>query len=380
MNMIALVSDQRMQNVIPAMQKGAKYEQLVLVMSKDRRTGKPLAHYQRSAEDLKAVLAPVVSAVTISDRFVDPFNIEHVRETVAGLVSDLAITGPTVVNISGGTKPMAIGALQAAQSLEVRGLYTDTENGEILWLSPDGSIDTDLIDVHHLGVSAYIRAYGETVASASKVTDLAQEQVTWATLIGDNHRVLFDNVINRVNRQVREARQDGAHFPIRCTVASSKRSREIIQELENEGLWRWHAASEEVEVVDRRSAVFLNGIWVEVYVAVKMEANDAFDDVFLNVTLSGVDGEIDVAAVSNGKLVLIECKSNLTTSEHLGKLDSFRRRLGGPFAKAYYARASSAYFRRIKAQCAKVRLNGVFFGPELSDIGRHIGDAMGRVE
>ena len=379
MNMIALVSDQRMQNVIPVMQKGAGYDQLVLVMSRDRSTGKPLPRYERSAEDLKTVLGPCVSAVTISDRYVDPFNIDHIRETVAGLIGDLRGTSETVVNISGGTKPMAIGALQAAQSLAIRSLYTDTENGEILWLSPDGSINTDFIDVHHLDVSAYIRAYGETVASAVKVDDLPQEQVKWATLIGDNHRVMFDNIINRVNRQVRIARQNGPHLPIRCAVAPSKQSRAIIQELENEGLWRWHAASEEIEMVDRKSAIFLNGIWVEVYAAVKMEASDAFDDVLLNVTLTGVEGEIDIAAVSNGKLVLIECKSNLTTSEHLGKLDSFRRRLGGSFAKAYYARASSAYFRPIKAQCDKVQLNGVFFGPELSDIGQKVGGAMGRV-
>jgi hypothetical protein len=59
------------------------------------------------------------------------------------------------------------------------------------------------------------------------------------------------------------------------------------------------------------------------------------------------------------------------------ELDSFRRRLGGPYAQAYYARASEAYANRIRKQCEKFRLDGVFFGADIRDIGREIVKYMG---
>jgi hypothetical protein len=89
-----------------------------------------------------------------------------------------------------------------------------------------------------------------------------------------------------------------------------------------------------------------------------------------------VEGEIDLAAVRNGKLVLIECKSNVQKSVQLNKLDAFRRRLGGPFAKAFYARASDEYADSIREQCKKLQLDGVFFGEELRSIGCQIGEKI----
>ena len=376
--MIALVSDQRMQNIIPILQDGVTYDELILVMSKDRQTAETLPKYIEAAEDLKAVLKQYVE-VKLSPESVDPYDIEAVASTISTLIDHCDGRDNVVVNISGGTKPMAIGALRAALRARVTSLYTNTEDSEILRLFPDGSIATKPIHVVGLDVELYIRAYGEKVIESKGVVDLGADYKAWAETIGNQHTVIYQKVIVPVTSAIKAARKNKSGFPITCKLRPTRRQREIIERLAQQELWTWDEISGQIVVADKRAASFLHGTWVEVYVAMRMQQSKFFDDVRLNVKLDGVEGEIDVAAVSNGKLVLVECKSNVQQSQQLSKLDSFRRRLGGPYAKAYYARASEAYAKRIRKQCRKIRLNGVFFGAELASIGNEIGKDIGDV-
>lgn len=379
MNMIALVSDQRMQNVIPIYQKGANYDRVVLVLSKDRRTGRPLPRFVHSADDLAAVLKAKVAEVTVAEETVDPFDIGNVKAVLTTIIEAHNSSSELVINISGGTKPMAIGALQAAQSARIRSVYTDTEDGELIWLSADGSVATERIDVCDLDVATYVRAYGERVAASMRMEQFDPKLVQWAQVIGDKHNVLFAQVINPVNRAVQEALKAGKAPPITCPVTVGRRQVEAIVQLADAGLWLWNEAGRTITVQSKQVAQFLNGGWVETYVGHRIVTSGCFDDVLLNVTLDGVEGEIDLAGVANGRLFLVECKSGVQRSEHLAKLHSFRERLGGPFAKAYYARASDSYARQISAQCRKFKLNGEFFGSQLADIGAEIGRDFGAV-
>ncbi len=376
MDMISLVSDQRMQNVIPILQDEAAWNRVFLVLSKDRRTHQPHPRFKKSAQDLKAVLETGARVVLICEKYVDPYDIGSTDDTVADLIRQLGDKNKVVVNISGGTKPMAIGALRAAQSAGIESLYTNTEDNEIIWLAPDGSVRGEEIKVAGLGVALYIRAYGEEIASAVKVSDLAENRILWAEIIGENHRTLYKQIIVQVVRTITEAYRTAAGLPARCKVSLSRNQRPLVQRLAEAGLWTWDKDTEEIIISDPAVARFLNGGWVEVYVAARVQGSGFFDDVLLNITLKGVEGELDLAAVRNGKLVLIECKSNVQRSEQLNKLDAFRRRLGGPFAKAFYARAGDEYAGPIGAQCKKLQLDGVLFGEQLRSIGHQIGEGI----
>ena len=375
--MIALVSDQRMQNVIPVLQAGKTYDKLILVTSKDRQTGKTLPKYIEAAQDLMAVLKPHLE-VELSAESVDPYDIGSVASTISALINKYSDRDKIVVNMSGGTKPMAIGALRAAQQASVPSLYTNTEDHEILWLSPDSSITPKPIQIVDFDVQSYIRVYGEKVTESKKVIDLDATKKTWAETIGSHHAVIYKKIIGPVTSAIKDSWKRGTGFPILCTVKPTRRQREVVERLAQQGLWMWDEIANEVSIT-KPAASFLHGPWVEVYVAMRMQQSDCFDDVRLNVKLEGVEGEIDVAAVSNGRLILVECKSNVQESQQLSKLDSVRRRLGGPYAQAYYARASAAYAKRIREQCQKYHLNGVFFGAELGSIGEKIGRNIGGI-
>lgn len=370
--MIILISDQRMQNLIPMLQKGSNYSQAILVLSKDRRTDKSLQRFLDSANDLKCVLGSKVET-DISDKLVDPYDIKQVAETIGTLLKEVGTD--TVINISGGTKPMAIGALQAAQSAGIDCVYTNMEDMELIWLSPDGSTQHEPIQVEGLDIPLYIRAYGEEVTTSQEVSNFSADQKAWAATIVEQHKHIYQKVIKPVTDAIKGAR---GNYPADCLLAQpvTRRRCEIIAQLAAQGLWQWDEQSLRITIPDKVRAAFLNGGWVELCVAHLLEQS-GFKQVLLNVKLKGVEGEIDVIAIHNGKLLLVECKSNTQLSVQLNKLDGFRRRLGGPFAQAYYARASGDYKKQVERQCQKIKLDKAFLGPELQHIGREISSRIG---
>lgn len=373
--MIALVSDQRMQNIIPLLQKEMAYDNLVLVMSKERQTGRPLPKYTKAANDLMTVLQRYLTVRT-NDNFVDPYDIEAVRFVIGNLVRAYLEQGNVVVNISGGTKPMAIGALRAAQAAGIACIYVDTEDNEILWLKPDDSTESEAIQITQFDVSLYIQAYGERVTTSKTIAELDVTHKVWATLIGDQHKVIYQRIIVPITTAIKQSRKRRTGFPIICHTTPTKNQLQVIEQLTQANLWSWDPISQQISITEESSAEFLHGTWVEVYTAIQLHKSGLFNDVRLNVKLDGIEGEIDIAAVSNGKLVLVECKSNVQQSQQLSKLDSFRLRLGGSYAQAYYVRASEANAPAIRKQCQKYRLDGVFFGAELNGMGEKIGKKM----
>lgn len=376
--MLALVSEQRMQNAIPIFQKDAHYDQMILVLSKARNSNEPQAKYRKSASDLEAMLKSHVS-VQVSDDFVDPYDIEDVAQKIRLLIERNSGKAEIILNMSGGTKPMAVGALQAAQAAGIESLYTNTEDGEIIWLAPSGSVRSEIIRVPDIDVPLYIRAYGEEVLASVKASDLDEYQVAWATRIVEFHSVIYQTVIVPVTSAIKTAREKKKGYPITAPLTPTRRQRAIIKQLAQDELWEWNEGNQQIAVRNPSIADFLNGGWVEVMVANQLYTSSYFDDVRVNVKLLDVEGEIDVAAVSNARLVLVECKSNVQKSQQLSKLDSFRQRLGGPFAHAYYARASAAYAKQIREQARKYRIDAVYCGAELQNIGTLIAQRMGAI-
>jgi len=378
--MIALVSDQRMQNVLPVFQQGANYSTIILLLSKERHSQKPHQRYLASAEDLRQVFVNNGQDVIIAGTFLDPFSIDTTRNDIFNLISQLRnaadLPESIVVNISGGTKPMAIGALQAAQTAALDCVYTDTENNELIWLSPDGTVKTQRLEVANLDVAKYLRSYGATIASAQRVQEIDPRLVSSACKIAEYHPIFYQPIIQSITNALKAANY---HLPVCCQLPHppTRRQRELIVEFAELDIWQWAETNAELHISQRESAAFLNGGWVELCVANQLVNSQYFDEVLINVTLDGIEGEIDVVAVSKGKLILIECKSNVQRSEQLSKLDSFRKRLGGPFAKAYYVRASEAYAKPIRNQARKFQLNEVFLGKEIHTIGKSIGKTIG---
>ncbi len=369
MRMIALVSDQRMQNILPLLQQGSQYRELILVMSKERGTGKPAQRFIKATNDIADVVAHVRPNmyVSVCCHFFDPYDIDEIR----ALIECLIVSGEqqVVVNMSGGTKPMAIGALQAAQQTGIACVYTNTENNELIWIMPNAAVHTEAFNLMDLDVSAYLRAYGDRVESCTVFNDINAETVAWADTLLDHYEVLYKAVIVKVMRALSD-RSGG--YPISVALAPTRRQKNIIATLAHQSLWEWNEGRSEIVVHHQRQADFICGGWVELCVACQLHRSSAFHNICLNIKLHDIDGDIDVAVISGARLILIECKSNLKETNQLNTLLGFKNKLGGPFAHAYYARAADDNKPNIMKKSNKLRLNGVFCGTELRTLAQEI--------
>lgn len=373
---IALVSDQRIQNLIPLFQQGRSYTHLVLVLSRERATGVPAERYQQAAQHIGRVAEQLGVHVEQYDCFVDPFKIEDSEETIAKCIATLGPNDEVSLNFTGGTKPMAIGALRAARGLSRRAVYVNTEDNELLWIEPDGTLRSETIRVDGLGLDQYVTAYGEAISSRTTVSQIDPDEVEWAEIIARHHSVIYRRVVQRLNQRTKQAWKDKAGYPISLSIRPTRREEAVIEQLEETGLWNWDRSRSGLSIPDPSKAGFLNGRWVEVYTAAHLDAAGCFDEVAINVTPEGIEGEIDAAVIANGRLALFECKSNVKQSQQLAKLDSFRKNLGGPYALAFYVRASSAYRRQVVSQASKWRINHVFMGADIETLDQVVMEWM----
>lgn len=373
--MIALVSDQRMQNLTPLFQQGQAYSRLILVLSKERATGYPAKKFKDIAGHIAVVAKQAGVATEVYDTFVDPFRIEDSERVVTKCIETAGCESSVDVNFTGGTKLMAVGAWLAAKNQGQQAVYVDTENGELLWLYPDGTCQADPIRIRNFGIDFYIEAYGEQVCKKAYVADLDPSEIEWAQAIAKEHAVIYP-VVNRLNQQTKMAQKTKSGYPVRLAFRPTRRQKDLIERLAAIGLWEWDVTSSTLSLPNRERADFLNGRWVESYTASSLAQSGCFDEVALNITLRDIEGEIDVAVIRNGRLALFECKSNVQRSQQLAKLDSFRKNLGGSYALAFYVRASDANAKQVKRQAQKWRMNYTFLGSELTTLADTVAHLM----
>ncbi len=322
--MIALVSEQRMQNVIPCYQACAAYAEVHLVRS--LQADDPGLPHSRARLDTIGVLEQVTRVVDIEPA-VNAFDIEATRAAVGRAAADLAGRGlEPVVNFTGGTKCMAVGAYLAAVEAGCAGLYVDTENERLLWYYQGGRMVAEPFALERVDVPLYLKTYGLTVSQhghPERVRRLAP---------------LLDLIL--------------AFWP-QCTPWLEEWSQKVkdhkknalLKPAEEPGLFeeRFLGGLVEAGLLEREAGGlrptddgvrFLTGEWLELLVYYLLRRHPGargrgFDHVWWQVKLAGVENELDVAATGRGRLVVIECKSGDPGGQDtLNKLQALRHRLG----------------------------------------------------
>lgn len=92
---------------------------------------------------------------------VDEYDVQKVREKVAELIQHQS---PVIVNVTGGTKPMSLGALEAARNCGAQPLYVRSQDGKTL--VDFYRFDNDLVGIQHtvslngtISLNDYITSY-----------------------------------------------------------------------------------------------------------------------------------------------------------------------------------------------------------------------------
>jgi hypothetical protein len=336
--MITLVSEYTLPNIIPLAQKDApKFDEIYFIQT-DR--------YTESFKNVTAVLQKLFPNVKLHShpQKVDNYNPETTKEVVCNLITELRKTGGSeleiVCNWTLGTKPMAVGMVEAARDTRWQQvyplIYVDTQNNQIV--DPQNIYEGDQNIKKYdfdLPVEEYLLAHGKRVRKIGKPS---QEWISAAYLILDKlstpdarkrvvhsldvYRGLFQAVKNNMWEMQEDRKQGYTDFDKYRKLNLRFTSNEITRlsnDLKQYGIVKTVQGTA-IELVSLEALRFLGGDWLELYVYGKLrdlykKRNIPHVDthVLQNVEFewgdSNVPNEMDVLFTRNGRLGLVECKS-----------------------------------------------------------------------
>ena len=338
---ICLVSDQLLPNLIPVLMLRPRCVHLVVTPSMKSKARR----FERLVKE---------RGIRVESHHDAPSsgmpNLMHFAEELAVILSG---TGPFILNVTGGTKPMALALQQVLPELleDVEVVYTDTQSGQIEVLSPRGRAPLPIESV--VDLELYLRAQGLTARKA------ASDNPAWLTRVEQlrpltywlaRHAPRIEGFIGALNAAAERALAGWPEsFRAEQTLESrSKLAREALQKLASDDFGLIRSISEKtVRFEGEDAARYLGGIWLEHYAWLRLRDLGASDvrcglDVAWQERSGGKGAlnELDVVAVKNNRLLLIECKTArldrdwLKDQQILNKLESLGRNAGGLFGEA----------------------------------------------
>ena len=303
-----LVGDQPLPNLLPNLDPAFRPDSVVLLASPDKRS---------KAENLQRVLSPLLSVEVLD--IPSAYDIRGIIQSVRPHVRARRERGEvTRLNLTGGTKIMAIAAYTAFDAGRVgRIYYLNHQTNQIDWIdeydvAPHTALRGDL------DLATYFLAHGYTLMYDHGAPVEAPHEA-FALEVGSNCSKLGAG-LRRINAAVTQAFQDGVASADAIPILAPWHRKEIdplMRVAQQHGLIEWRAGTihllrdPKFRTVTRR---VLTGAWLESYVhgLVRRHLGRGVQDVGSNPRIHTADAppdEIDVAYLVRNRLTLVECKT-----------------------------------------------------------------------
>ncbi len=345
------VSAQPIPNLIPLRIGELRPDKVVLLVSPD------LKHQADRLESLIRGWGMGVERVAV-----EPYRLDAVKETCLAVATDLE-GHEVVLNVTAGTKIVALAAFEVFRELEKEIIYVDTPERVIQILSPQHR-DVDYRGV--IKVPTYLEAYGQTILSDG--TDpllVAGNEPTLTRLVHEIGR--FQHAVGELNRLVSPLRH-ARTFPLEVELPLQDLDVPELGELLSllvDGQFLGRSDSR-IVIPDRYSAEFISGDWLDEYVYsvaaslhltdIRMRLGVRWDQKAAKPTRN----EYDVVFTAHNQLYLVECKTKRflgpdreeANEETIYKLESLREAAGGLYGKGMlvsYRPLTEQQRRRLKA-------------------------------
>jgi len=358
---IMLVSDQAAPNLLPALDPTLKPEKAVLLVS---------SKMAKRADALEAVLREVgikPSRVLLPDEH----NLAALEEVMLQTGSELG-TASVAVNLTGGTKLMALTAQTIAQMAGWPSFYVDVDTDQIIWLDKNRPAQalTQQLRLRH-----YLRGYGFQL---SEGIERPQPNPAWQAFVTDLIQNIgsLEEAIGQLNYLSQEAQQTLVHT-LSSRQSANHHLDALLRKFEQAQVLK--RKGEQVQFAHEAARRFANGGWIEhhVYQAVCRVTGDlGIRDKAANLQVtdaSGQPNEMDVALMARNRLFVIECKTarmnnpdDTKANDTLYKLAENCKRIGGLGTRGMLA--SYRPLRPSEQRLAKVLQIEVVAGRELASL------------
>lgn len=309
MTIFCLVSRQAMANVLPVLMFQPK--SVVLFTTPEEK---------QCADNLEKLF----KSKSIKVKRIDDLNAYDYINFKTAVKSELEKTeGDVILNVTGGTKLMALAAYESFTEKNKKIIYCDTENKQIIHLFPQ--LSTEPLTLN-LSIKDYLISYGyEIIATRTKG-------------LSENHKKLFNLLIEKqllikFSEFLDEFRSKSAENSGSTTFNDKRNGVFTIQKTPSDYIL--FISKEKFRYDDDK---FLKGDWLEYIMLYHLENLGIDSELGVKVTSSGeVENEIDLIFIKDYQLYLISCKSGRKNdpNKDIYEIETLRNVAGGTFGKAF---------------------------------------------
>jgi len=323
---ILLVSDQAAPSLLPALDPALKPAEAILMVS---------AKMQARADALEKVLseAGVKTTRVALENEHDFGKLENALLEVASTREGQAIA----LNVTGGTKLMALAAQSVALAAGWSVFYVDVDTDEVIWLGKDARRQplTQQLRLRH-----YLLGYGFSLDEGIERPQPSQCHddllSTLITQVGS-----LEQALGQLNWLAQQA-EEKKHLQVMLSAQQqdSRNLEALLRIFEDAGVLS--VQGETLNFTNEAERGFAKGGWLELYVFRTVSAlteDLGLRDKAANLVVldkSGVKNELDVAFMAKNRLFVIECKTARMdkpeapkANDTLFKLSEICRRVGG---------------------------------------------------
>lgn len=231
--------------------------------------------------------------------------------------------GDVILNVTGGTKLMALAAYEAFAEKDKKIFYCNTENKQIIHLFP--KLSTEPLTLS-LSVKDYLISYGYEITS------------TKTEGLNENHKRLFnllikEQLLTKFSEFLDKFRSESANKRYLKTYNDKKNRIFSIQKTHSNFIL--FVGKEKFNYDDD---AFLRGEWLEYFMLYSLKNQNINPEVGVKI-LSGsnVENEIDIIFIKDYQLHLISCKSGRQSDPNrdIYEIETLRNVAGGTFGRGF---------------------------------------------
>lgn len=307
--MFCLVSRQSMANVLPVLMYKPNY--VVLFATPEEK---------RSADNLQKLF----QSKSISVKRIDGLNAYDFTNFKKIVSEELnSSVDETWLNITGGTKLMALAAYEAFAEKGLKIIYCNTDRNQIIHIAPQPNTEKLNLDV---SIQDYLHSYGYTVVS-SRTKDVKREYFELFELIeANNLKIKFAEFLNDYRSQTGSENPLKTYHDKKNRIFTIQKTPAAIILFVNNTKFKFN------------NEKFLKGDWLEYFMLYSLGKQNIKPEVGVKIISdSNVENEIDIIFIKDYQLFLISCKSgkNSDPNKDIYELETLRNIAGGTFGKAF---------------------------------------------
>ncbi len=333
---VILISDQAVPNLTPVLDKRFKPQRIVMFVSQDMTARSWALEQLFRPRGIQIQTCPVN----------DPWDIESCRHQMEDWLLEQTDLNSLALNVTGGTKPLAIAAYEVFRENHLPIFYVHPERDHLIWMHPKmPPVDLE----NKIQLDHYLMAYGAQHVDIQHPHGVPEplRQLTQHLIAQID---FYDAALSRLNFYAASSGNAQLKSPAIPTEQLYDRAFDaLIQQFSDAGILR--CQDDSLIFPNETARFFANGGWLEAHVyaaCLNLKKSLPIQDVgcSVEVTRQGknpVKNELDVALLKDNRLYLVECKTkryagngqkHSEADDVLYKLDSIRDVLGGLKAQA----------------------------------------------